>query len=212
MFKNIKLQIFTWWENNPLQNQQAWKSRNFSSPQITGYIFWGFPNWMVQIIWFSNWKFWFSHWFLIDPAFCEGILKQMKSLDVNQETPQKGNLYSYVYWKSTEKKKDKWHPPFRWCIQIHTYPFTPSAPTPTPHPPPPPPPPPLHALHTRTHPFCSKILQNQNCTLLRGTCLCNYHTRPTLTSLSKPRRSVNANFLFLFPFWIMQRTFSWKSN
>ena len=104
----------------PTTNQQAWKSRNFSSPQITGYIFWGFPNWMVQIIWFSNWKFWFSHWFLIGPAFCEGILKQMKSLDVNQETPQKGNLYSYVYWKSTEKKKDKWHPPFRWCIQIHT--------------------------------------------------------------------------------------------
>ena len=104
----------TRWENNPLQNQQAWKSRNFSSPQITGYIFWGFPNWMVQIIWFSNWKFWFSHWFLIGPAFCEGILKQMKSLDVNQETPQKGNLYSYVYWKSTEKKKDKWHA----CVTI----------------------------------------------------------------------------------------------
>ena len=69
-----------------------------------------------------------THWFLIGPAFCEGILKQMKSLDFNRETPQKGNLYSYVYWKSTEKKKDKWHPPFRWCIHIHTYPFSPSAP------------------------------------------------------------------------------------
>ena len=102
---------------------------------------------MVQTIWFPNQDFWFSHvngkHSLIShrPFLLWRDMERDEELArYNQDTPYKGNLYSYVYWKSIEKKKDKGHPPFRWCIQIHTYPFTPS----------PPPPSPPHLTHTHT--------------------------------------------------------------
>lgn len=78
--------------------------------------------------------------------------------------------------------------------------------------PPPPPTSPPCLTHTHTPLLSQNTSKSKLYPLARDIPVSLSHQRtlhwPTLTSLSKPRRSVNANFLFLFPFWIMQRTFS----